>query len=154
MSAATADGFDMRAADRQSEISELLNSRSEAMRTKDLDRLMSLYADDIVYFDLVPPLQYAGAAALRARFSTWFGGWTGPIGMELSDVSISAGEDVAAAFMLLRASGTRTSGLEVGYWVRVTNSFRRSTDRWLITHEHVSLPVDFEGGKAVMDLVP
>jgi ketosteroid isomerase-like protein len=138
----------------RSEIGELLDRRTGAMRTKDLEGLMSLYADDIVYFDLVPPLQYTGAAALRTRFSAWFDGWTGSIGMELRDVSISTGGDVAAAFMLLRASGTRTGGVEVGYWVRVTNGFRRSMDRWLITHEHVSLPVDLERGSPVMDLVP
>jgi ketosteroid isomerase-like protein len=124
------------------------------MSAKDLDRLMSLYSDDIVYFDLVPPLQYAGSAALRERFSEWFDGWMGSIGMELRDVSISMGGDFAAACMLLRASGTRTGGVEVGYWVRVTNCFRRSSDRWLITHEHVSLPVDLERGSPVMDLVP
>jgi ketosteroid isomerase-like protein len=112
------------------------------------------YADDIVYFDLVPPLQYIGSAALRERFSEWFDGWMGSIGMELRDVSVSTGGDIAAAFMLLRASGTRTGGIEVGYWVRVTNCFRRSAGRWSITHEHVSVPVDLQRGSPVMNLVP
>lgn len=138
----------------RSEIRELLDGRSGAMRTKDLDRLMSLYTDGIVYFDLVPPLQYAGSAALRERFSAWFDGWMGSIGMEIGDLNISTSGDFAAAHMLLRASGTRSGGIEVGYWVRVTNCFRRSSDSWLITHEHVSLPVDLERGRPVMDLVP
>jgi ketosteroid isomerase-like protein len=138
----------------ESEIRALLDSRSEAMRAKDIDRLMSLYAPDVVYFDLVPPLRYAGSAALRARFSRWFDGWDGPIGMEIGDLTVAASGDIATAFMLLRASGTRTNGPEVGYWVRTTNGFQRSDHGWLITHEHVSLPVDFESGRAVMDLVP
>jgi ketosteroid isomerase-like protein len=138
----------------QSEVRALLDSRSEAMRLKDIDRLMALYSPDIVYFDLVPPLQYVGSAALRDRFSHWFEGWEGPIGMEIHDVKISASGDVAAASMLLRASGTRKNGHEVGYWVRTTNSCQRSNDGWLITHEHVSLPVDIASGRAVMDLVP
>ena len=74
--------------------------------------------------------------------------------MELRDLTIFASEDVAAAFMLLLASGTRMNGREVGYWVRTTNSCQRSNNTWLITHEHVSLPADFETGNAVMDLVP
>ena len=37
-----------------SEISALLDSQSEAIRIKDIDRLMSLYSPDIVYFDVVP----------------------------------------------------------------------------------------------------
>jgi ketosteroid isomerase-like protein len=124
------------------------------MRLKDIDRLMSLYSPDVVYFDLVPPLQYAGSAALRSRFSEWFGNWASPIGMEMRDLNTQAGGDVAAAFMLLRASGTLKNGRDVGYWVRTTNACRRSGEGWLITHEHVSLPVDIRSGSAVMDLVP
>jgi ketosteroid isomerase-like protein len=138
----------------QSEVRALLDSRSEAIRIKDIDRLMSLYAPDIVYFDLVPPLQYAGSDALRGRFLQWFDGWQGSIGMEIHDVKILASGDVATASMLIRASGTRKNGREVGYWVRVSNGCQRSNHGWLITHEHISLPVDFESGRAVMDLVP
>ncbi|MPZ29198.1 MAG: DUF4440 domain-containing protein [Micromonosporaceae bacterium] len=138
----------------QSEVRGLLDSRSEAAWNKDLDRLMSLYSPDIVYFDVVPPLRYAGAAALRGRFSDWFDRWQSPIGQEIHDLNVVVGGDVAAAHMLIRASGTLTNGREVGYWVRVTNCFQRSDNRWLVTHEHVSLPVDPESGSVVMDLVP
>jgi ketosteroid isomerase-like protein/catechol 2,3-dioxygenase-like lactoylglutathione lyase family enzyme len=138
----------------QSDIKALLDGRCEAMRTKDTDRLMSLYSPDIVYFDLVPPLRYAGAAALRARFVDWFGRWQSAIGQELRDVNVSAGGDFAAAHMLVRASGTLKNGREVGYWIRVTNCVQRSDQRWLITHEHVSLPVDMATRSAAMDLVP
>lgn len=138
----------------QSEVGELLDSRSEAIRIKDIDRLMALYSPDIVYFDLVPPLQYVGSAALRGRFSQWFDAWRSSIGLEIRDLTIVADGDVAAAFMLLRASGTLKNGLEVGYWVRASNTFRRLHHGWSITHEHVSLPVDLESGSAAMDLVP
>jgi ketosteroid isomerase-like protein len=138
----------------QSEVKALLDSRSEAMRMKAIDRLMSLYSPDIVYFDLVPPLRYTGRDALRSRFSNWFEGWKTSIGMELRDVNILASGDIAAAHMLLRASGTLKTGKEVGYWVRTSNFFQRTGNTWLITHEHVSLPVDFKSGSAVMDLMP
>src|SRR5688500_12374719 len=98
----------------QTELRALFDRRSEAMRTKDIDRLMSVFSPDVVYFDLVPPLRYAGSAALRERFINWFTGWDGPIGMETRDVTISVSGDVATAFMLIRASGTRTNGRKVG----------------------------------------
>jgi uncharacterized protein (TIGR02246 family) len=141
-------------AETESEVRALLDRRSEAMRAKDVDRLMAVYAPDVVYFDIVPPLRYAGAAALHDRFSHWFSGWESAIGMELADVDVLAGGDVAAAHMLIRASGTLQGGREVGYWVRTSNVFRRSDQGWLITHEHVSLPVELPSGKAVMDFVP
>jgi len=138
----------------ESELKALFESRSEAMRQKDIERVMALYSPDIVYFDLVPPLRYSGAAALRDRFLDWFGRWSSPIGQELRDLHISASEDVAAAFMLIRTSGTLKTGEEIGYWVRVSNGCRRSDRGWLITHEHVSLPVDMKSRSAVTDLVP
>jgi ketosteroid isomerase-like protein len=138
----------------EAEVRALFDSRSKAMAMKDIDRLMSLYSAEIVYFDLVPPLQYAGSAALRSRFSEWFERWESPIGQEISDLHVSASGDIAAAHMLIRASGTLKSGRAVGYWVRVTDCCRRSDGRWVITHEHVSLPVDLQSGSAVMDLAP
>lgn len=138
----------------QSEVRALLDSRSDAIWARDIDRLMALYSPDIVYFDLVPPLRYTGSAALRERFLDWFPRWESPIGQELDDVSISASGDVAAAHMLIRASGTLKGGREVGYWVRASNSFQRSPAGWLIRHEHVSLPVDLVTGSVVMELVP
>lgn len=138
----------------QTEIEALLDSRSEAIRAKDIDRLMSLYSPDIVYFDVVPPLQYTGSAALRDRFSHWFERWTSAIGQEIRDLKVVADGDVAAASMLIRASGSLTTGRDVDYWLRASNSCRRSDDRWLFTHEHVSLPVDVASGRVVVDLQP
>jgi ketosteroid isomerase-like protein len=138
----------------QSEIRALLDSRSEAVWTKDIDRLVSFYSPDIVYFDVVPGLQYTGSAALRPRFLEWFDAFKSSIGQEIRDLNILASGDIAVAFMLIRASGTLKTGREVGYWVRVTSSCERSNHGWLITHEHVSLPVDVESGSAVMGLEP
>ena len=137
-----------------SEVRTLLESWSEAARTKDIDRLMSLYSPDIVYFDVVPPLQFAGHAAVRGNFSRWFDSYKSSIGQEIHDSHILASGDVATAYMLIRASGTLKDGREIGYWVRATICCERSDHMWLITHEHVSLPFDLESGKAAMDLVP
>lgn len=138
----------------QAEVRSLLDSWSQAIRIKDIDRLMSLYAADIVYFDVVPPLRYAGSAAVRGNFLRWFESWKSAIGVEIRDLSILASGDTAFAFMLHRTSGTLKDGREVGFWVRATVGCVRSDRGWLITHEHISLPVDVGAGRVVMDLVP
>lgn len=138
----------------KSEVRTLLENWSEAARTKDIDRLTSLYSPDIVYFDVVPPLQFTGSTAVRGNFLRWFDGFQGSIGQEIRDSHILASGDLATAYMLIRASGTLKDGREVGYWVRATICCERSNNTWLITHEHVSLPFDFESGTAAMDLVP
>ena len=138
----------------QSEVRSLLDRRSEAVRDKDIDRLMSFYSPDIVYFDVVPGLRYTGSAALRQRFLAWFDGFRGSIRQDIGELTIQASGDLAVAFMLIRAGGTLKNGREVGYWVRVTSCHQRSDRGWLVTHEHVSVPVDFESGSAATDLVP
>jgi ketosteroid isomerase-like protein len=138
----------------ETDISELLERRSEAIRAKDLERLLSFYAPDVVYFDLVPPLQYVGIAALRGRFEHWFAGWDGPIRQEVHDLHVQAGGDTAVAAMLIRSGGTRRDGTEAAFWVRATSACRRAGDTWAITHEHISLPVDMATARAVLDLEP
>jgi len=136
------------------EVSALFDGQLAAIRAKDLDRLMSLYAPDIVYYDVVPPLRYVGSAALRGRFSRWFDGFAGAIDMEFRDFDVSSSGDIAVAHWLSRARGTLTDGRQVGSWVRATSCCRRSDHGWLITHEHVSVPVDFASGRPAMDLIP
>jgi uncharacterized protein (TIGR02246 family) len=138
----------------QTEVRTLLDRRSEAALEKDLDRLVSLYAPDVVYFDVVPGLQYRGSAVLRDRFAGWFDAFVGPITINLRDVTILDSGDLAVAHMLNQTSGTLANGQTVSYWVRATVCCRRSPGGWVITHEHVSLPVDVASGRAVMDLTP
>jgi ketosteroid isomerase-like protein len=76
---------------RRSEIRAVLDNRSEAVRIKDIDRLMSLYSPDVVYFDVVPGLQFTGAAALGARVVQWFDSVEGSISMEIRDLNILDG---------------------------------------------------------------
>jgi uncharacterized protein (TIGR02246 family) len=138
----------------ESEVRELLDRWSGATRDKDIDRLMSLYAHDSVYFDIVPPLRFTGPAEIRRNFLRWFDTWQSSIGVELREVNILVSGDVAGAFMLHRTSGTLKGGREVDYWVRATVCSQRSDRGWLIKHEHISVPVDVKNGRVIMDCVP
>jgi uncharacterized protein (TIGR02246 family) len=138
----------------QSEVSALLDTQADAMRAKDIDQLMSLYSPDVAYFDTVPPLQYAGSAALRERFLRWFDGWEGLFEMEIRDVHVLASGDIAVAYRFSRARGTLKNGQKAESWVRATSCCQRSNHGWLITHEHVSWPVDVKSGTAAMNLTP
>jgi ketosteroid isomerase-like protein len=126
--------------DTKTEVRTLLDGRVDACREKDIDRLMSLYSPDVVYFDVVPPLQFVGSAEVRRNFTRWFDEYDGPIGLETHDLSVAAGEDVAFAHMLHLDSGTRRNGVDGAVWVRSTVCCRRSNGTWLITHEHISMP--------------
>ncbi|MCI0611683.1 hypothetical protein L0244_01705 [bacterium] len=38
--------------------------------------------------------------------------------------------------------------------MRWTGCYRKNNGKWLIVHEHVSVPVDLKNDKALMDLKP
>ncbi|MEU7742289.1 hypothetical protein [Nonomuraea sp. NPDC049158] len=58
---------------------------------------MSHYSSDIVYYDVVPPLQFAGADQIRGNFVRWFAEYDGPIGLETHDLAIATSGEVAFA---------------------------------------------------------
>jgi ketosteroid isomerase-like protein len=138
----------------QAEVKALLDRWSEACRAKDIDRLMPLYAPEITYFDVVPPLQYSGTDAVRRNFLRWFDSWESAIGVEIRELEMVVSGDVAFARLLHRTSGTLKNGQAVDYWVRATVCCQRENEQWLIAHEHISVPVDPRTRSAVMDLVP
>lgn len=80
--------------------------------------------------------------------------YKGPIGYEVRDLAITAGQDVAFASYLYRVTGTRTDGAVVDMWVRATGGYRKIDGAWTIAHEHQSVPFDPESGKASLDLKP
>jgi ketosteroid isomerase-like protein len=99
-------------------------------------------------------MQHGGIAAYRRPWEETFASFEGRISYEVIDLSITAADDVAFSHSLNHMSGTTKSGQTTSMWVRWTACFRKLDGRWLITHEQVSVPIDLESGKALLDLEP
>ncbi|WP_107656593.1 YybH family protein [Nocardia suismassiliense] len=127
-----------------SELETFFATRAEAQQSKNIDRLMEHYDPDIVYYDVVPPLRFAGHDEVRRNFLRWFDGYEGPISLQTHDRTVRTSGDVAFANMLHLDSGTRKGGLQASIWVRETVCLHRSNGGWLITHEHISIPINPE----------
>jgi len=139
----------------EARIREAIDNWAKALRAKDIKSVMSHYAPDLVTFDLAPPLAYVGADSLRKNLEAWFPTFQGPIGHEISDLHIDVSQDLALCRSLNRITGTRTSGEKTDVWVRATVSFRKIDGKWLVTHEHTSVPFYMDGSyKAAIDLKP
>lgn len=78
----------------------------------------------------------------------------GSITWENRDVHVTVDRDVAFSYGLTRVTGKLKTGSEVDMWFRTTLGFRRIADRWLIVHDHGSVPFNPESGKASLDLKP
>jgi len=138
----------------RAEVMAVLDRRLDAMRAKDIDRAMSSYSPDIVYFDFIPPHQFVGANAVRQNFLRWFAEYQGDIGLETHDPSVAVDGDVAFAHMLHPDSGTRRSGRDVTVVVLSSVCVQRIGDQWLITHEHISFPINPDDWSAVVGVAP
>ena len=134
------------------QIREFVNGLAQALRAKDVDALMKHYAPDNVTFDVRPPLQVQGVDAYRKNFEAWFASVQGKIDYEVSDLRITRSDDVAFCHSLCHVKSTRTTGEKADYWIRVTSGLRKINGRWMITHEHVSAPINMETMQAALDL--
>jgi len=136
------------------QIRALIDDRAKAVRAKDVNAAISSIAPDVLSFDVVNPLQQIGSDASRKRAEEWFSSLQGPIGFEIRDLSISAGDDVAFSHGLSHVSATKTDGGQLDMWWRTTTCFRKINGQWMVTHEHNSVPFNVESGKASLDLKP
>ena len=141
-------------ANSEAQIRALIDSRVTAIRAKDIGAAMSHIASDVLMFDVVNPLQYIGSDASRKRAEEWFSSFQGPIGYEMCDLSITTGDDVAFSHGLNQVSAMKTDGNKLEMWWRSTICYRKVDGKWLVTHEHNSVPFNVETGKASLDLKP
>jgi len=139
----------------EAQIRELMNDWAHAVRSKDVNALMSHYAPDIMVFDLAPPLQYKGAEAYRKNLELWFPTFRGSIGLELRDLNIAASDDIAFCHSFNRITGIRTDDERTDVWARATVCCRKIDGKWRIVHEHQSVPFYMDGSyRAAVDLMP
>lgn len=124
----------------QSHVRRRIESLAQAIRDKDLDRLMNFYALDVEVFDLRFSLNVLGAAAYRNNLEQWFDSFEGPLGFEIHNLRVVTAESAAFCHYLALITGARPGGRTSGYWVRGTTCFERSDAEWLVTHEHISSP--------------
>ena len=139
----------------EAEIRAQIDKLAEAIRGADLECVKPRYAPDVVSFDVGPRLQDVGAEAKWNNWTAVFTLFQRPIGVEMLDITITVGGDVAFGHSFNRLSGTLKDGTRSGgFWVRATYCFRKIDGNWLIVHDHASAPLDPGSGKALLNLEP
>src|SRR5262249_8779009 len=125
----------------------------KAIRAKDIDRITSLYAPDLVSFDLAPPLRYFGADGKRRAWQEAFAALNGPVAYEVRDLNVKTNGELAFVHSLNHIEATLPGG-HIDMWLRWTASFQQIDSARLVVHDHVSVPADPVHGKAIMNLKP
>jgi len=140
-------------AEDQAAILGIFGDRTNALFGKVVDLAVKHFADDLVSYDLDPPLQHVGPDP--ETLQAWFDTWDGPICWATTDTQVEIDGDLAFARGLGHMTGTKKDGATSDVWVRVTVILRRMGGAWKITHQHTSVPFRMDGSfKAAVDLKP
>lgn len=129
------------------EILAILENIAEGVRAKKASQMAQDYAEDIIAFDVVDPLQYSGKDEVQARSEQWLSQFAEDrVGFEMADINITVDGDVAFSSALDHVSGKTKDG-EIDMWWRATTGFRKIDGEWKIVHIHSSAPFNPETGK-------
>src|SRR4051812_19758443 len=137
----------------EQQIRQIFDDWKRAFETGDIDGIMKMYAhgDELVSYDVVPPLQYNGYDAYKKDYQEFLAMFDGHAKVEILDVSVLADKKLAYAHGTERMSGTLKGGEKFEATVRWTEVFRKIDGRWKVVHEHISAPIDLTTGKGVFD---
>jgi uncharacterized protein (TIGR02246 family) len=121
-------------------IRRLIESWAAAVRNRDYDGILADHAPDLVMFDVPPPLQSQGLEAYRKTWDLFFSWSSDPIPYDIHELSVTAGADVAFAVATLGCAEPGPDGGQKALDFRLTVGLRKVAGRWLVTHEHHSIP--------------
>ncbi len=144
VSTGTADG------EAEHGIRDLVRRRVEAVADKDIDAIAATLAEDVESFNVLPPHRITGRDVVLEGTRAWFDGYPAGIGYDVHDLHVSAVGDAGFCAYLYRVTGTLVSGDDVDMWVRATLGCERRDGRWVVTHDHESVPWDPQTGQGVL----
>jgi ketosteroid isomerase-like protein len=117
------------AADDESQIRALIQEWAAAVRAKEV-------------FDVMPPLFVKGAEPYRCNWQDWFDALDdGPVDFQFVELQLAVGGDLAYCFSVNRLRARYRDGTRHDAQTRATACFRKIDGRWLVVHEHASVPM-------------
>ncbi|HSW87968.1 MAG TPA: nuclear transport factor 2 family protein [Candidatus Saccharimonadales bacterium] len=126
--------------DDKSQIKEIIENWTKAVQDEDINRILSHHAENIVMFDVPPPLQSKGIEAYKKTWDTFFSWSKKPRVFNITELEITASDTVAFCHGIGHCSGISKEGVEEKLEFRLTVGLIKENNEWIITHEHHSLP--------------
>lgn len=128
-------------ADDEQQIRTLIEQWAAAVHGGDMDGVLVDHSQDIVMFDVPPPQD--GVRGIDAYRGTWppFFEWQAQGAcFEIVSLEVTAGQDVAYAYALLRCGTPKELAEQPANRLRLTLGLRKEQGRWTVAHEHHSFP--------------
>lgn len=122
------------------EIQNLLERWAYNTKIGAQDNILENHAESVVIYDVLPPMKYEGTKAYRDSWDEWQPETKGDSLFDLHELKVVVGENVAFAYGFIHCGGTLPDGKTFEDWVRATFCLEKRMGRWLVTHQHISMP--------------
>src|SRR5688500_9654150 len=124
----------------EAEIRAIISAWSRALEAKDVDGMIANYAPDALLFDVKPPYRTEGPEAIRRFWEVCLPYFPDGFKSEHRDLKLTVSGDVAFCHGLHHIKPLEPNHPAGQTWIRVTACYRKIAGRWLVVHEHVSVP--------------
>jgi uncharacterized protein (TIGR02246 family) len=136
------------------EVSDVFKNYKDAVYEKDVEKFLAPYAPDVQLYDCWNSWEYNGIEEWKAAVTEWFSGLEEGMRLrtELSGESRKENADLAHVQGNMSFAAVDGEGKELRKMVnRFTFLLEKVDGSWQITHEHSSLPISTEDGKAIFE---
>jgi uncharacterized protein (TIGR02246 family) len=132
-----------------SDVRALLDAYRDAVRAKDVDAFIAIFADDVRVFDMWGTWSHDGIDSWREMAVGWFGSLGDElVQVDFDDVQTTIGDDTAVLSAFVTFAGLSADGAELRSMNnRLTWGLRKTDGSWKVVHEHTSAPVELATGK-------
>ena len=121
-------------------IRDLVESWARAVRSKDLGRILAHHSEDMLMFDVPPPLESRGLEAYRETWNLFYSSQPEPIAFDIQRMHVVSGSDVGFVAALMQCAEIGKDGERIKLDFRLTIGLRKIGDHWTVVHEHHSIP--------------
>ena len=135
------------------EVQDVFKNYEDAVNEKDVEKFLLGYAPDVHLFDCWGKWEHNGIEQWKGAVMEWFSGVEEEgvqLRAELTNEVVKENEGLAHVHGAIKFAGLDEEGKELR---SVTNRFSFMLEKvdgsWQITHEHSSLPISTEDGKAI-----
>jgi uncharacterized protein (TIGR02246 family) len=129
--------------DEELAVRRLIENWAAAVRAKDVHGVVAHHTDDVVMYDVPPPIAVRGISAYRETWPPFFEALTkGEAAFDIIELQITAGDTVAFASALLRCGSKEELAKDPAPRLRLTIGLRKVDGAWKIAHEHHSFPAE------------
>ena len=122
------------------EVRAVLEEWAAATRLGRKEQVLRHHAEDLVIFDVLPPMKYESAEAYRRSWDEWQPETQGEAVFDLEELAITAREELAFAHCFIRCGGRLADGSRFQDLVRATFCPEKVNGAWRVQHQHVSKP--------------